>query len=154
MIKEINLATGLYDSAICTLNDKENLQIKISSNTYPNLSYYFKAKNGSIFHQIKFVDKVITIDRSRLSYGVLSGKIVAMSNGDVVKEFRIEDLILREIDKKIEIIPELESIKADFERIKNENAELKEKVAELEKLCENTKTLVIRLNGLTEKVGV
>lgn len=154
MTIEVNLATGLYNQKIVTLTDNENLQIKISSNIYPNLSYYLKAKNGANFHQIKFVDKVITIDRSCLSYGTLSGKIVAMLNGDVVKEFKIEDLILREIDKKIEIIPEIESIKADFERIKKENTELKEKIAELEKLCENTKTLVIRLNGLTEKVGV
>ena len=132
MIKEIYLATGLYDNKILTLNDRENLKFKLVGNTYPNLTYYFKAKNGSNLYELKFIGK-------------LKGKIIAMANEVVVKEIEVEDLILQDLGVKIKVIPEVESLKAQIN-------EMETKFCELKTLCENTKNLVLELYGLSEKV--
>lgn len=153
MIVEVNLATGLYNPKIITVTDNENLQIKMNGTTYPNLTYVLKAKNGGKFHQIKFNDKVIEIDRKELTYGILSAKIVVLANDVTVKEIPLENLTLQEVSKTLKVVPELEIVKNEFAKLQDENEKMREKVAELEKLCENTKELVIRLNGLTQKVG-
>lgn len=154
MFKEINIGTRLYDSKILTLTDNENLQIKLVGKTYPNVDYYFKARNGSKFFQIKFVDNFIEIDRKDLFYGILNAKIVAMQKDKILKEIEVEDLILQEVSKNIEVIPQIEQIKAEFQTIKAENEELKRKVEEFTEMCKKTKELVIELNGITGKVGV
>lgn len=153
MTIEVNLATGLYNQKIVTLTDNENLQIKLAGRVYPNLTYFIKAKNGGKFHQIKFIDNFIEIDRKDLSYGILSAKIVALANEVTVKEIPLENLTLQEVNKTLKVVPELEVVKNEFAKLQDENEKMREKVAELEKLCENTKELVIRLNGLTQKVG-
>ena len=153
MRAKINLTTRLWESKIFTLTDDENLQIEITSPTNPSLTYFIKARNGGKFHQKQFIDKVIEIDRKDLTYGILSAKIVAMSSGVIVKEFQLEDLILQEIGNCLKVVPEIELLKSDFEKVKAECEQAKKKVAELETLCENTKELVIRLSGLSQKVG-
>ena len=153
MVKEIHLATGLYDNKVLTLTDDENLQLKLVGKVYPNLTYYLKAKNGDILHTKKFVNGIAEIERKNLAYGKFKAKVIAMANENVLREFDIEDLLLKEIGCELKVVPELEEVKAEFEAIKVENNALKKKVAELEELCENTKELVLTLNGLTEKVG-
>lgn len=154
MIKEIYLATGLYDNKILTLADNENLQLKLKGMIQPNLTYYIKVRNGGKFYNKRIIDGIINFDRKELVYGKFQAKIVALANENVVKEFDIEDLILKELDGELKVIPELEEVKEEFETLKSENAELKTKVGELEELCENTKELVLELNGITQKVGV
>ena len=145
MTKEIYLATGLYDNKILTLNDRENLKFKLIGNTYPNLTYYFKAKNGSNLYELKFIDNMCEIERNKLTYGKLKGKIIAMANEVVVKAIEVEDLILQDLGVKIKVIPEVERLKAQIN-------EMETKFCELKTLCENTKNLVLELYGLSEKV--
>lgn len=154
MVKEIYLATGLYDNKVLTLADNDNLQLKLKGMIQPNLTYFIKARNGGKFYNKRIIDGIINFDRKELVYGKFQAKIVALANENVVKEFDIEDLILKELDGKLKVIPELEEVKEEFETLRLENAELKTKVGELEELCENTKELVLELNGITQKVGV
>lgn len=153
MVREIHISTGLYDSKVLSLVDNEKIQFKLVGRVFPNLTYYLKAKNGQYQHNLKFIDGIAEIDRNKLVYGKFKAKVIAMANENVVKEFELEDLLLKELDGEFKVIPELEQVKADFEKLKLENAELKTKVAELEELCENTKELVLELNGITQKVG-
>ena len=76
-----------------------------------------------------------------------------MANENVVKEYELEDLILKEENSKLKVIPEFEILKGEFNKVKSENEAMKKEIAELRELCENTKQLVVELNGLTEKVG-
>jgi len=154
MLKEINLTTRLYDCNTLTLTDNENLQIKLVGTLYKGLTYFFKARNGSKFFQIKFVDNFIEIDRKNLSYGILSAKIVGMSNERIIKEFIIEDLILQDVGGKMAVIPEVEILKEEIKTMKEEKEDLIKKIEGLEKLCENTKKLVLELNEIQGKVGV
>lgn len=152
MIKEIYLATGLYDNKILTLADNENLQLKLKGMIQPNLTYYIKARNGGKFYNKRIIDGIINFDRKELVYGKFQAKIVALANENVVKEFDIEDLILKELDGKLKVLPELEEVKSEFAVVKAENEQLKTKVAELEKLCKDTKTLVLKLNDIAQGV--
>ena len=145
MIKEIYLSTGLYGNKILTLNDNENLQIKLIGKTYPNLTYYLKAKNGVILHEIKFVDNLCEIKRNQLIYGKFKAKIIIMANENVVKEIEVEDLILKDLGTEFKVIPEVEILKAEIN-------DMATKINDLKILCENTKNLVLKLNGLSEKV--
>ena len=153
MVREIHLATGLYDNKILTIADNEKLVLKLIGKTYPNLSYFLKARIGDKFLNIKFDNNLVEIERKDLVYGKFKAKVVAMANENIVKEFELEDLILVEIDSELKTIPEFEELKSKFEVIKSENEAMKQKIAELEELCENTKQLVVEFNGLTEKVG-
>lgn len=145
MVKEIYLSTGLYDNKILTLNDNENLQIKLIGKTYPNLTYYLKAQNGSILHKIKFVNNLCEIKRNQLNYGKFKAKIIIMANENIVKEIEVEDLILKDLETEFKVIPEVEMLKAKI-------TDMTIKIKEMATLCENTKKLVLKLNGLSEKV--
>lgn len=153
MVREIYLATGLYDNKVATLTDNEDLQIRLVGAVMSNLTYILKAKFNGKQHAIKFVNNLITIERKNLCYGKFQAKIVAVANENIVKEFNLEDLLLKEIDGELKVIPELEQVKSEFAEIKVENEQLRNKVAELEELCENTKELVLELNGISQKVG-
>lgn len=153
MLKEIDLNTKLYDSNIVTLAENDNLQITIKGKVYTNATYYLKAKNGVNLINLKFIDRFIEIPRKTLNYGEFVAKIVVIVDEVVVKEFDIEKLYIKEIDGEFKLIPELEQVKSEFLQIKNENDRLVRKIAELEKLCEDTKELVLQLYGLTQKVG-
>lgn len=145
MVKEIYLSTGLYDNKILTLNDNENLQIKLIGKTYPNLTYYLKAKNGVVLHELKFIDNLCEIKRNQLTYGKFKAKIIIMANENIVKEIEVEDLILKDLGTEVKVIPEVEILKAEIN-------DMATKINDLKILCENTKNLVLKLNGLSEKV--
>ena len=147
MIKTLNLTTGLYDDKIGVLADNENLHIKIVGRLYDNVTYYLKARNGEFLHELKFVDRFIEIPRKKLMYGLFKAKVVAFVGSKKIKEFDAEDLILEEVGGEIKVLPEIEQLKDEFNEV------IKEVVA-LREMCENTKELVIKLNGLVEKVGV
>lgn len=146
MIKTLNLTTGLYDDKIGVLADNENLHIKIVGRLYDNVTYYLKARNGEYLHELRFVDRFVEIPRKNLVYGLFKAKVVAYVGNKKIKEFNAEDLILEEVGGEIKVLPEIEQLKDEFNEV------IKEVVA-LREMCENTKELVIKLNGLVEKVG-
>lgn len=146
MIKTLNLTTGLYDSNVGVLADNENLCIKIVGRVYNNETYYLKAKNGAKLHELKFIDRFIEIPRKNLVYGLFKAKVVAFVENRKVKEFNVEDLILEEVGGEIKVLPEIEQLKSEFNEVIQE-------VATLREMCENTKELVVKLNGLSQKVG-
>ena len=154
MVKEINLAKNKYDSNIGTLADNESLQIKINGKTYLNAQYYLKAQNGEHLFNLLFVDNIVEIPRQELTYGIFKAKVVVMVDNKVVREFEVENLLLKELEGEFKIIPEFEEVKCEFESVQEKCRVLEDKILELETLCENTKELVLKLNGLTQKVGV
>lgn len=147
MEKTLNLTTGLYDSNVGVLADNENLCIKIVGRVYDNVTYYLKAKNGAKLHELKFVDRFIEIPRKNLAYGLFKAKVVAFVENRKVKEFGVEDLILEEVGGEIKVLPEIEQLKSEFNELLQEMVLLKQE-------CDNTKELVVKFNGLTQKVGV
>ena len=153
MVREIHLATGLYDNKILTLADNENLEFKLIGRTYPNLTYYLRAIIGGKCYNLKFNDNLCVFERKNLVYGKFKAKVVAMANENIVREFEIEDLLLKEIDTELKTIPEFEIVKSELEVVKSENEAMKVKIAELEKLCNDTLAMVIEINGITQKVG-
>ena len=101
----------------------------------------------------KIIDNLVEFERKDLVYGKFQAKIIVMANENVVKEYELEDLILREENSELKVIPEFEILKGEFNKVRSENEKMKQEIAELRELCENTKQLVVELNGLTEKVG-
>ncbi len=147
MIKTLNLTTGLYDNKVGVLADNEDLVIKIVGRLYDNVTYYLKARNGEFLHELKFVDRLVTIPRKALMYGLFKAKVVAFVGNKKIKEFNVEDLILEEIGGEIKVLPEIEQLKSEFNELLQEMVLLKQE-------CEDTKELVLQLNGLSQKVGV
>lgn len=153
MVREIHLATGLYDNKVLTIADNEKLELKLIGRTYPNLTYFLKAKIGDKFLNLKFDNNLVEIERKDLVYGKFKAKVVAMANENIVKEFELEDLILAEIESELKTIPEFEKLKAEFEIIKTENEKMKSEIERLKKLCDDTLDMVLKFNGITQKVG-
>ena len=95
-MKEVHLSTGLYDNKVLVLADNENLKIRVVGKTFPNLTYLFKAKNGTMSCTKKIIDNLVEFERKDLVYGKFQAKIIVMANENVVKEYELEDLILKE----------------------------------------------------------
>lgn len=149
MVKNIKLATGLYDKNVYVLADNDNLQIKIVGDKYTNADYYFKAKNGQKEFNLLFKDDLVEINSKDLVFGELKAKIVVMIKDKVVYEYRVENLIIQQLDNTIEVIPQFEEYKRQFEEqiaeITRQQAILNEKykiLQEFEKEIEQLKKLV------------
>lgn len=140
MIKKLNILTGLFDDKIYTLVDNDNLEIEVTSKNYGN-SYVAVVKKENETSKIALRDNKFEIPKTFLTYGEICVKIIAIRNGETIKEFNCENLIVKEIDTKIVAIPELEQFKSDCNKKLNEviakQTEIIGKMAELEqRLCD------------------
>ena len=152
-MKEVYLSNGLYEKKVLVIDENEKLKIRVIGKKFRKLTYLFKAKNGTMSCTKKIIDNLVEFERKDLVYGKFQAKIIVMANENVVKEYELEDLILKEENSELKVIPEFEILKGEFNKVKSENEAMKQEIAELRELCENTKQLVVELNGLTEKVG-
>lgn len=154
--KTIKLATGLYDNSTLMLTENDSLHIRIIGKTYPNASYYFKGKNGNREFNLKFQDNLIEINTKDLNIGELKAKVLLMIEDKIITEFKVENLIIQELDGQIKVLPQFEMYKKQFNTlIENQNlliqgirknqlelAKKYEKIEEFAKEIEQLKKLV------------
>jgi hypothetical protein len=119
--------------ALCDLKEPvllpEKLEVEFISTVYNigNLALVITAKNGN--KQKKYKANAInnfTIDISEmLTMGAVDLEISACIHGETVKSWRVPSLIIRDIEHKFALIPEIEELKATINLQANAIKELK-----------------------------
>lgn len=99
-----NNGRGYFDEKVYTICD-EPLEIEIESEE--NIPLYAVCTIGNERSVIKVRDGKLTIPPSFLAPGILLFSIQQVKNGEVVKRWRAERLMLRRLTDKYEVIPEL-----------------------------------------------
>lgn len=137
--------TGFYNQKSVLADKNEKIKIKLLSKQINNVEYFVNGK--------KITNGTFEIDNIAGSYDF---NITACKNGIEIKKWDCEPLIIKEVSDKNELVGELEAFTKETKSlILNQSIKIKtleNKIVELEELCENTKNLVLELNGLSEKV--
>lgn len=128
---------GIYEEGGKIVLLDEDLEITVKTNN-ESIDLYYTASNGTTEIKGKIKDNLITLSRKFLKIGTLRLKIFGLVGDSKVCEYSIEDLIISEIDGKIEAIPQVEYLLEQF----NEYSKKMEKfMASVEKLMKLSKFL-------------
>ena len=119
--------------ALCDLKEPillpEKLEVVFGSTVYmmSNLSLVITVKNGDKQKQFKaHKGNDFTIDITEmLTMGEIDMEISACVRGESVKNWRVPNIIIREIEHKFALIPEIEELKATINLQANAIKELK-----------------------------
>ena len=102
--------TGLFDNTK-TICDSSKIKIKIDNKLNNDYNYFANYNNENYQFDNGFVE--IPIKK-----GIAKIIVYVVKNGEIVKSWTCEDLIVNEINNKIECIPELENLKNEIELLK------------------------------------
>ena len=92
----------------------EKLEFEITSNTYKLNTLVITARNGDKKIKRKCTDNK-TVDLSELAFaGRIELEISNVICGNVVKSWRVPDLLVKEIEHNFQVIPEIEALKSEF----------------------------------------
>lgn len=137
--------TGLFDIKSVIVPKDEKLFVKLEGKTIMGLTYFAKTKE--MVNPIEIKNGMFEIKNT--SSGFYDFVISATRNGEVLRTWECESLIIKDLGDKNEFKAEFSTFKED---ILNEINELKERVVLVEKKSENTLEVVKKLNGLNPKV--
>lgn len=136
MVKEINLYQnfGKYvDGNIYPLTD-ENLIIKVNHSKIDGEQMFFIMKNDKESKKGIILNDEFIINRDFLRIGKLSIKIEIVILGNVVKTYKVEDLIIKEINGEIKSIPEIDNMRIEINDMRERLIETNKNVETLTKL--------------------
>ena len=136
MVKEINLYFnfGKYnDGNVYELID-EDLTIKINHKEIIGGQLFFIISNGKESKKGIINNNLFVIEKEFLKIGKLSIKINLTINGNIIRKYNCEDLIIKEIDGKIKCIPEIENMRIEIKDMKKRIIETNKNVETLTKL--------------------
>lgn len=136
MVKEINLYQnfGKYvDGNIYPLTD-ENLTIKVNHSKIDGEQMFFIMKNDKESKKGIILNDEFIINRDFLRIGKLSIKIEIVILGNVVKTYKVEDLIIKEINGEIKSIPEIDNMRIEINDMRERIIETNKNVETLTKL--------------------
>lgn len=150
MIKKLKLMqqSGIYeDKAPFIIAKNEKLEIEIEHKEHLNGCELFAfLKNGEAFETILITENKIEIPKSFIKVGNICGKIAIHYQGEEIKSFSLEKLIIKEINKEIQVFSELEELKQQFNELKNECKLYKS-------AFEKTNKILLEIYGIKIKVG-
>jgi len=104
----------------------ENIDFTLDYEKPPGSTLYYCVSNGSLTRKGKIENNKFSIDADFIKLGRLSLKIEIKFNGNIIKTFNVEDLIIQELNEQIKAIPQLEEME-------NKIKDLTEKVETLTK---------------------
>lgn len=108
---------GLVDLTEPILLPESKLELEFSSDLYTFGILLVSAKNGKKERKRK-LSKPFTMDISELLYpGAIEIEISMISKAEVVKRWRLQDIYIKEIEHKYEIIPEIAEMKGAIKEI-------------------------------------
>ncbi len=128
MEKQIKLFynIGKFNEGSKIISIGENIEFTLDYERPPGSKLFFCASNGSAIRKGDIENNRFALDADFIKLGKLSIKIEVEFLGNIVKTFTVEDLIVQELDEKIEIIPQI----VDME---NKIDDLNKKVDDLNK---------------------
>jgi len=109
MQKQIKLFynIGTYIDCSKIISVGEHIEFTLDYERPPGSKLLFCASNGSITKKGVIENNKFTLEADFVKLGKLSLKIEVEFLGNIVKSFKVEDLIVQELNEQIEVIPQI-----------------------------------------------
>lgn len=146
------LTFGKFSTKSLELTNDDKLRILLDSQLVNKWNYIAILKNENLKFSLRIKNGIFEIPKEFFKDGKLDIVIEARENGETMRLFQCEPLNIKLIDNKIVIIPEILDLTKKIENLTNSCSKLEGKVDTLEKQCQQTLEIVMKLNGLTPKV--
>lgn len=130
-MRSINLKTcgvGRYDDVSPFIITDNKLELKIKLPNVNGEFYFVGDNNGNKFKRCIPLDGVVMLNG--LTAGELKAEVKHYIKGGIIKEYKIEPLIIKEIDSSLSAEPEIAVIRREMEELKKTFAKEQEKNVE------------------------
>lgn len=103
----------------------DTLEIEFNSTVYRLNTLAITAKNGDATEKFKLTQKPYKIElKDVLKAGRVELEISSLVLGEVVKSWRVPDIIIKEVEHTFEAIPEIEELKNEINTLKKAIADI------------------------------
>ena len=123
--------TGKFDSVIFIASVNEPLIIELLVDTGRTVDYYATIQNEKGCKTvIKIKDKMFEVPKDLIVYGSLDFTITAKVGAETVNTFFCEKLIVEDVGGQKQVIPEIEALHLELDKIKHDFKALAKEVNE------------------------
>lgn len=123
--------TGKFDSVIFIASVNEPLIIELLVDTGRTVDYYATIQNEKGCKTVvKIKDKMFEVPKDVIVYGSLDLTITAKVGAETVNTFFCEKLIVKDVGGQKQVIPEIEALHLELDKIKNDFKALAKEVNE------------------------
>lgn len=141
VIKLKSNGLGRYDDVSPFLVTDNRLEIKVELPSFNGEFYLITENNGKTEKRLLPRDGTVAIER--LTAGELNASVKHYLKGALIREYKVEPLLLKEADGNLSALPELAELKAELNGLERQYAALSE---DLSKYKEETNAQSERLN--------
>lgn len=123
---------GKFDDAIHTATDNEPLIIELQVDTGRSVDYYATIQNESGRKvDIKVKDKKFEIPKDIIENGSIDITITAKVKNETVDTFFCEKLIVKYVNGEKQVIPEVQALHIELDKVRQEFISFKKEVSEM-----------------------
>ncbi|MDE7329967.1 MAG: hypothetical protein K2N30_02565 [Clostridia bacterium] len=122
---------GRYDDVSPFIVTDNQLEIKAVLPNFNGEFYLVAENNGKTYKKLLLREGNIFLDE--LTAGELNAEVKHYLKGEHIKSYKIEPLLLKEVDGRLFAVPEIIGLKDEISNLKAEIAELQEKLSALNK---------------------
>lgn len=148
LIKLKSNGLGRYDDVSPFLVTDNRLEIKVELPGYNGEFYLITEINGRTEKRLLPRDGTVTLEN--LTAGELNASVKHYLKGALIREYKVEPLLLKEADGNLSALPELAELKAELNGLERQYAALsadfgkykEETNAQIEKLNNNVSALI------------
>lgn len=115
---------GIYEDKVI-LKDDSDLLINVEYNLLRDTYLVYQATNGKEKRTYKIENNHFILPNKFLLPGKIEITIDLVCNKQIIKRFKIEDLIIKELDKQIECIPQIEDLEEQVLEARKEIGQIK-----------------------------
>lgn len=134
---------GRYDDVSPFIIADNSLELKISLPNFTGEFYFISENNGNKVKRLIPVDGNLTVDG--LSAGELLASVKHYLKGELIKEYKIEPLILKEVDGKLSAEPEIIAVRREMQVMMKDKESLTDDLAEQRKELDELKNVAVAL---------
>lgn len=122
---------GRYDDVSPFLVTDKKLGLKIELPNFCGEFYFVAELNNTTIRKLIPADGRVTLDD--LSAGELTAEVKHYMRGELIKTYKVEPLLLKEVDGAVSAIPEIELLTGEIALLTRETNALRERTEALEK---------------------
>ena len=133
---------GRYDNVSPFMIADKELELKIDLPNFNGEFYIVAENNGKTFKMLLPRDGVIALDE--LTAGELNAEVKHYLKGELIKIYKIEPLLLKEVDGTLSVTPEIAELKAIINALDKSFAQYKEEANLRELRAKNNALALIK----------
>ncbi|MDE6597603.1 MAG: hypothetical protein K2K60_03080 [Clostridia bacterium] len=122
--------TGRYDDVSPFIVTDNRLEIKAILPNFNGEFYLVAENNGKTYKKLLSCDGSVLLDE--LTVGELNAEVKHYLKGEHIKTYKIEPLLLKEVEGMHSVIPEIVELKTELLNLKTKNAALQTNLSELD----------------------